>query len=59
MVWDYKYALVNDVLDQAVAEMRAIVLHERGEEGFEAVANSCRTDAASSKLKAVLAAFGE
>jgi guanylate kinase len=59
MVWDYRYALVNDVLDQAVAEMRAIVLHERGEEGFEALANSCRTDAASPKLKAVLAAFGE
>ena len=29
-MWDYKYALVNDVLDQAVAEMRAIVLYERG-----------------------------
>ena len=29
-VWDYKYALVNDVLDQATAEMRAIVLYERG-----------------------------
>ena len=29
-IWDYKYALVNDVLDQAVAEMRAIVLCERG-----------------------------
>jgi guanylate kinase len=28
-IWDYKYALVNDVLDQAVAEMRAIVLSER------------------------------
>jgi len=25
-VWDYKYALVNDVLDQAVTELRAIVL---------------------------------
>ena len=23
-VWDYKYALVNDVLDQATAEMRAV-----------------------------------
>ena len=23
-VWDYRYALVNDVLDQATAEMRAI-----------------------------------
>jgi len=25
-IWDYKYALVNDVLDEAVEEMRAIVL---------------------------------
>ena len=27
---DYKYALVNDVLEQAVTELRAIVLCERG-----------------------------
>lgn len=32
-VWEYKYALVNDVLDQAVSEMRAVVLTERGEDG--------------------------
>ena len=32
---NYKYALVNDVLDQAATEMRAIVLHERGEGGTE------------------------
>ena len=45
---DYKYALVNDVLDQAVAEMRAIVLCERGvRDGVQALASSCRTDAAS------------
>ncbi len=57
-IWDYKYALVNDVLDQAVAEMRAIVLSERGEDsGVQPVAASCRTDAASPRLKAALETF--
>jgi guanylate kinase len=55
---DYKYALVNDVLEQAVTELRAIVLCERGErDGVQAVASSCRTDAASPKLKAALSTF--
>ena len=58
-VWDYKYALVNDVLENAVAEMRAIVLFERGDRRCEALAGSCRTDAASPKLRAVLDEFGE
>jgi guanylate kinase len=54
----YKYALVNDVLDQAVGEMRAIVLTERGaRDGVQAVAASCRTDAASPRLLGALAAF--
>jgi len=57
-VWDYKYALVNDVLDQAVMEMRAIVLFERGvRDGMQAVASGCRTDAASPRLKAALDTF--
>ena len=57
-MWDYKYALVNDVLDQAVSEMRAIVLCERGErDGVQALASSCRTDAASPRLKAALSTF--
>ena len=57
-VWDYKYALVNDVLDQAVMEMRAIVLFERGvRDGMQAVASGCRTDAASPRLKAALRTF--
>ena len=57
-VWDYKYALVNDVLDEAVAEMRAIVLAERGvTDGVKALAASCRTDAASPKLLAALMTF--
>lgn len=58
-VWDYKYALVNDVLENAVAEMRAIVLYERGELEYEATALSCRTSAVSPKLKSVLEAFGQ
>ncbi len=57
---DYKYALVNDVLDQAVKELRAIVLCERGvRDGVQAIASSCRTDAASPKLKAALSTFEE
>jgi guanylate kinase len=58
-VWDYKYALVNDVLDQATAEMRAIVLYERGvRDGATAVAEGCRTDARSARLMAALRSFG-
>jgi guanylate kinase len=58
-MWDYKYALVNDVLDQAVAEMRAIVLYERGvRDGVTALAESCRTDPRSPRLRAVLKSFG-
>jgi guanylate kinase len=57
-IWDYTYALVNDVLDQAVAEMRAIVLSERGEDDeVRSLAASCRTDAASPRLKTVLRTF--
>ena len=57
-VWDYKYALVNDVLDEAVMEMRAIVLFERGvRDGMQTVASGCRTDAASPRLRAALRTF--
>ena len=57
-VWGYKYALVNDVLDQAVAEMRAIVLYERGvRDGVQTVALGCRTGTASAKLQAALGTF--
>ncbi len=59
-IWDYKYALVNDVLDQAVAELRAIVLTERGvQDGVQTMAEGCRTDAASPRLRASLESFGE
>ena len=58
-VWDYKYALVNDVLDRATTEMRAIVLHERGiGDGVTAVAEGCRTDVRSARLCEVLESFG-
>ena len=57
-MWEYKYALVNDVLDQAVAEMRAIVLYERGvRDGVTALAESCRTNARSARLCSVLNSF--
>ena len=58
-VWDYKYALVNDVLDEATAEMRAVVLHERGAgDSVAALAESCRTDRKSPRLCDVLRRFG-
>ena len=58
-LWAYKYALVNDVLDQAVAELRAIVLTERGDrdEGLASLATSCRTDRSSDHLRKVLRRF--
>ncbi|MGA7155639.1 MAG: guanylate kinase [Acidobacteriaceae bacterium] len=60
MMEDYKYALVNDVLDQAASEMRAIVLVARGEatpsEGD--LAAQCITGARSARLEAALASFG-
>ena len=57
-IWQYRYALVNDDLDQAVSEMRAIVLYERGEgDGVEPLASSCRTDFRSPHLCAALESF--
>jgi guanylate kinase len=57
---DYKYALVNDVLDEAASEMRAIVLKERGEATAEegALAAECLTGARSERLESALASFG-
>jgi guanylate kinase len=55
---DYKYALINDQLDQAASEMRAIVLHERGEEGEVAeTAARCLASAHSARLDAALTSF--
>jgi guanylate kinase len=60
MIEDYKYALVNDVLDQAASEMRAIVLVARGDatpaEGD--LAAQCVTGARSPRLELALASFG-
>lgn len=55
----YKYAVVNDVLDQAITELRAIVVTERGEEGrfLGPLAQSCRTSAFSERLKTALSSF--
>ncbi|GGA55174.1 guanylate kinase [Edaphobacter acidisoli] len=58
-IGDYQYALVNDVLEQAVSELRAIVLFERGSrDGVQVVAEACKAVAASPKLKAALETFG-
>ncbi len=55
----YKYALVNDQLDLAAAEMRAVVLCERGDGGaVQASAAQCRTDTPSARLRSALGSFG-
>ncbi len=57
---EYRYALVNDLLDQAAAEMRAIILVARGDaspaEGD--LAAQCVTGARAPRLEAALACFG-
>ena len=57
---DYKYALVNDILDQAASEMRSIVLVARGDatpaEGD--LAAQCVTGARSPRLESALHSFG-
>jgi len=57
---DYTYALVNDDLDEAASEMRAIVLAARGQAtgGDAETAKGCLTAARSSRLEAALASFG-
>ena len=56
---DYTYALVNDVLDEAASEMRAIVLVSRGEASDEdtRLATECVTMQHSRKLDIALASF--
>jgi guanylate kinase len=56
---EYKYALVNDVLDEAASEMRAIVLKARGEASAkdEALAKSCETRVRSAHLESALGSF--
>ncbi len=60
-IWKYRYALVNDVLDQAATELRAIVLAERDGQSADArvrgLADGCRTDHPSERLEAALGTF--
>ena len=55
---EYRYAIVNDVLDLAVSELAAIVLTERADpDGAVSIAQSCRTDAESRRLHDALGSF--
>ena len=56
----YRYAIINDVLEHAATEMRAIVLHERGEGDAEseAMSTECATKNHSIRLEAALSSFG-
>ncbi len=55
----YQYALVNDLLDDAAAEMRAIVMTERGEGDLEdqALSQRCLTETKSEHLATALRNF--
>jgi guanylate kinase len=55
----YQYALVNDVLLDATAEMRGIVLTERGEGGpvEQRLAQRCLTETKSEHLRTALSSF--
>jgi guanylate kinase len=55
----YQFAIVNDVLDTAAAELRAIVLQARGDEEEAAVvlAGCCRTADSPARLQSVLDQF--
>ncbi len=55
----YRYALVNDVLDDAASKMRAIVLAERGEGTAEekSIAKRCLTQSRSDSLRDALDSF--
>jgi guanylate kinase len=55
----YKYVLINDVLDEAVTELRAIVQFERGEgdDAAAAIAQRCRATTHSPRLDQVLSSF--
>ena len=59
---EYRYALVNDVLDQAATELRAIVLSERAgmpdsSDVDTITAATCRTATPSPRLEAALTTF--
>jgi guanylate kinase len=55
---EYRYAIVNDQLDEAVDELRSIVLTERGEgSADQALAKSCQTANQSPRLLEALQSF--
>ena len=55
---EYQYAIVNDDLDVAVSEMKAIVLTERGApEADKSLAATCLTSAGSPRLVYALGSF--
>lgn len=57
---EYRYSIINDVLEHAASEMRAIVLHERGEGDAESesMSKECSTKKHSARLEAALSSFG-
>jgi guanylate kinase len=57
---DYRYALVNDVLEDAVEQLKAIVEFERGEASAQIreMALSCLSQAPSTRLQSALREFG-
>lgn len=57
----YRYAIVNDILDTAVAELRSVVLSARGihdEDGLLETAAQCQTTSSSPRLAQALDSFG-
>lgn len=56
-VSQYEFAIVNDVLDTAAAELRAIVLQARGDVEAAKAASCCRTGDSPARLQAVLDEF--
>ncbi len=53
----YRFAIVNDVLDTAAAELRAIVLHARGDAETLSLAACCSTAAMPVRLTRVIEQF--
>ncbi len=53
----YQFAIVNDILDTAAAELRAIVLQARGEPVSISVDDCCRVTASPQRVQQVLDQF--
>lgn len=53
----YEFAIVNDILDTAAAELRAIVLQARGEPVSISLTDCCRTAAEPARVREVLDQF--